>query len=84
MQVATSDSKKERLKRGFLKFSEGTPFEKDAIEICNLLENVGSASLKLIALYTNKIVAVHKQDYEEAAEIRDKIKELNPLQTQQD
>tara|TARA_Y100000034_G_C6907867_1_gene421888 strand:- start:489 stop:1274 length:786 start_codon:yes stop_codon:yes gene_type:complete len=60
------------LKRNFLAFSEGASFSVDVVDLCNTLGNE-ETNLDLVDLYTRKIQAVHVEEYEVAAKIRDQI-----------
>jgi len=63
------------LKHRFRRFSEGAPFELDIFRLCKLIEV--KAPKRLIKAYVNKITAIHEQDYETAAKMRDKIAKMN-------
>lgn len=67
-----------KLQARFLKFSEGSHFMGDAMNICKSL-NTGrdkAPDLRLIEAYIGKIQAIEMERYEEAAKYRDTIKSL--------
>ncbi len=65
------------LKQDFERFGQGTQFVSDISNICRLMErNMTLKNLNLIGAYVSKLVAVHAEDFETAAKLRDQIAEL--------
>jgi len=65
------------IKRDFIRFSATAPFFSDVLDLCDAIEKSPIViNTDLTDAYINKIVAIHKEDYTIAAEMRDKIKEI--------
>ncbi|RMD58200.1 hypothetical protein D6825_01665 [Candidatus Woesearchaeota archaeon] len=79
MLCAYQDGDKEGLdwiKNSLKEFIQGAPFSGDVVALCDNIQ-VGSPLNKgLVIAYIDKIDAIYKQDYERAAELRDKIRNL--------
>jgi hypothetical protein len=57
--------------------TRGTPLFGDVINICKISETAFDGKLKIMELYTNKILAVVDERYEDAYEIVRQIKEMS-------
>jgi len=64
----------EHLKKDFIRFSAGSQFERDVLELCGVIES-GKIDTELTDAYITKIVSIHTQNFEAAALMRDRKKE---------
>jgi hypothetical protein len=65
------------LRTNLIQFSRGSPFHKDVIRLCELIEQSQTCSnSQLISCYVNKISAIHEEKYEIAGQMKKEIEEL--------
>ncbi len=83
-RVAGKSRKVHDARIGFMAFSYGSQFLQEAARFCNDIER-GRYNSEILNAHLDKIAAIHAQDYELAAKMRDRLKELtrpldNPAQ----
>lgn len=70
-----NDTVYNRAKDDFLTFAAGKPYDIDALELCDLAKSK-NIDQGLIQLYTDKIDALHMEDFKLAAELKIKIEKI--------
>jgi len=80
MKESLRDGDRERynsIKWRFHQFAKGSLLINDVIEVCGVLEkNPTNPKEELLLRYVNKMNAIHLERYEDAAKLRDQIREM--------